>query len=96
MADKRGFPFVSLLNPYIVVAPPKVYLREVLRTFEFVDELQDEQKRIVVPHCMFIQIPVVLNHPLSSILLWHKEHGGGLFRFGRADIPFGELFINKL
>ena len=36
MADKRGFPFVTFLDPYIVVSPPKVYLCEVPRALEFV------------------------------------------------------------
>ena len=54
MADERGFPFVTLLDPYVVVAPPKVYLREVLRPLELVDVLQDEQERVVVPYCVFV------------------------------------------
>ena len=96
MADERGFPFVTFFNPYVVVTPPKVYLREVLQTFELVDELRDEQERVVVPHSVFVQVPVVLNHSLSSVFLWHEEHGGGLFRLGQANIPFGELFVDEL
>ena len=30
VADECGFPFVTFLDPNIVVSPPKVYLREVL------------------------------------------------------------------
>ena len=30
VADECGFPFVTFLNPYVVVAPPEVYLHEVL------------------------------------------------------------------
>ena len=30
MANERGFPFITFLNPYVVVAPPEVYLHEVL------------------------------------------------------------------
>ena len=74
MADERGFPFITFLNPYIVVFPLKVYLCEVLRTLELVDELRDEWERVVVPYSMFIQVPVVLDHPLSSIFLQHEEY----------------------
>ena len=96
MADERGFPLVSLLNPNVVVSPAKVYLCEVLQSLELVDELQDEWKRVVVPNCMLVQVPVVLNHSLSSVFLRHEEYGGSLLRLGWADIPFSKLFINEL
>ena len=54
VADERGFPFVTLLDLYIIVSPPKVYLHEIARSFELVDELQDEQERIVVSHCVLV------------------------------------------
>ena len=75
MADERGFPFVSFFNPYIIVTPPEVYLREVLRTLEFADKLRDERERVVVPHSVLVQVPVVLDHLLSSIFLRHEEYG---------------------
>ena len=96
MADERGFPFISFLNPYVVVSSPKIYLHEVLRTFELVNELRDERERVVVPHGVLVQVPVILNHPLSSVLLRHKEYRGCLFGLGRADIAFRELLIDKL
>ena len=81
MANERGFPFIAFFDPYIIVFPLKIYLHEVLRSLELVDKLQDEQKRVVVSHCMLVQIPVVLNHPLSSVFLWHEEYGRCLFGF---------------
>ena len=39
VADERGFPFVSFFDLYVVVSPSKVYLCEVLRSLELVDEL---------------------------------------------------------
>ena len=96
MANESGLPFITFLNPYIVVSPTEVYLREVLQSLELVDELRDEWERVVVSYCMLVQVPVVLNHPLSTVLLRHEEHGRSLFRLGRADIPFGELFVDEL
>ena len=74
VADEGCFPFITFLNPYVIVSPPKVYLREVLRSLELVDELRDEWKRIVVPHCVLIEVPVVLHHLFSSIFLQHEEY----------------------
>ena len=96
MTYKCGLPFVSFLNADVVVTPPQIDLREVLRSFELIDELRDERERVVVPNRVFVQILIVLHHPLPSILLWYKEYGGGLFGFGWADIPFGELFVDEL
>ena len=96
MANKRGFPFVTFFDPYVVVTPLKVYLCEILRSLELVDKLRDEQEWVIVSYGMLIQVPVVLNHLLSSVSLWHEENGGGLFRLGWADIAFGELFVDKL
>ena len=39
VANERGFPFISFFDPYVVVSPSKVYLCEVLRSLELVDEL---------------------------------------------------------
>ena len=54
VADECGFPFVTFLDPNIVVSPLKVYLREVLQSLELVNELQDERERIVVSYGMLI------------------------------------------
>ena len=96
VADERGFPLVSFLDPYVVITPLKVYLCEVLRSLELVEKLRDEQERIIVPYCVLVQVPIVLNHPLSSIFLWHEEYWRRLFGLGWADIPFGKLFIDEL
>ena len=58
----------------VVVSPSKIDLCEVLRSFEFVDELGDEQERVVVPNCVFVQIPIILDHLLPSIFLRHEEY----------------------
>ena len=96
MADERGFPFITFLDPYVVVTPPEVYLCEVLQSLELVDELRDEQEQVVVSYCMLIQVPVVLNHPLLSVFLRHKEYRGHLFGLGRVNVPCGKLFVDKL
>ena len=75
VADERCFPFIAFLNSYVIVTPLKVYLREVLQSLELVDKLQDEQERVIVSHCVLIEVPVVLHHLLLSVFLWHKEHG---------------------
>ena len=96
MTDECCFPFITFLDLHIVVPPPKVYLREVLRSLELVDELQNERERVIVSYSVLIEVPVVLDHLLSSVFLWHKEYRRCLFRLGRMNIPLGELFINKL
>ena len=96
VANEHSFPFVSFLDSYVIVSPPKVYLHEVLRSLELVDELRDKREGVVISYCMLVQVLVVLNHPLSSVLLWHEEYGRRLFRLGQADIPFGELLVDEL
>ena len=39
VTDEHCFPFVTFLNPYIIVSPSNVYLHEVLRSLELVNEL---------------------------------------------------------
>ena len=96
MTYKSGLPFISFFDMDIVVSPPEIDLREVPRSLELVNELRDERERVVVPNRMFVQIPIILYHLFPTVLLWYKEYGGGLFGFGWADIPFGELFVDEL
>ena len=79
MADEHGFPFVTFLDTDVVVTPPEIDLCEVLGSLELVDELRDERERVVVSYCVLVQVPVILNHPLPSVLLRHEEYRGGLF-----------------
>ena len=74
MTYKCGLPFVSFFDSDVVVSPPKVDLREELRSLELVDELRDERERVVVPNRVFVQILIILYHPLPTVLLWYKEY----------------------
>ena len=96
MAYESGLPFVSFFDMDVVVSPPKVDLSEVLRSLEFVNKLGNEWERVVVLNCMLVQILVVLHHLFPTVLLWHKEYRGSLFRFGWADISLGKLFVDEL
>ena len=96
MTYESSLPFVSFLNSDIVVSPPEIDLCKVLRSFEFIDELRNEWEGVVVPNHVLVQIPVILHHPFSSILLQHEEYRGSLFGLGRANIPFGKLFVDEL
>ena len=75
MTYKCSLPFISFLDTDVVVTPPEIDLREVLRSLEFVDELGDERERVVVPNRVFIQIPIILYHPFPTVFLWNKEYG---------------------
>ena len=75
MTYKSGLPFVSFLDSDVVVSPPEIDLCEVLRSLELIDELRDERERVVVPNRVFVQIPIILYHPLPTVLLQHKEYG---------------------
>ena len=96
MADECCFPFIAFLYLHVVITPPKVYLRKVLRSLELVDELRDEREWVVVPYCVLIKVPVVLHHLLSCVFLRHEEYRRCLLRLGRADVPLGELFVDEL
>ena len=96
MTYKGGLPFISFLYSDIVVPPSKIDLHKELRSFELVDKLRDKGQRVVVPNHMFVQMPIILHHPLVTIFLGYEEDRRRLFGFGWADIPFGKLFINKL
>ena len=74
MTYKRGLPFISFLDLDVVVSPPEIDLREVLRSFELIDELRDEWERVVVPNRMFVQIPIILYHLFSSVLFRYEEY----------------------
>ncbi|KAG5340399.1 hypothetical protein C0989_001817, partial [Termitomyces sp. Mn162] len=56
-AIEGGLPLISLLDAYIVVAPPDIQFSEVLHIPEVVDELRDEGERVAVLHSHDIENP---------------------------------------
>ncbi|KAG5332685.1 hypothetical protein C0989_006724 [Termitomyces sp. Mn162] len=61
VGQEGSLPLISFLNAHIVVTPPDIQFSEVLRTPEVVDELGDEEERVMILYCYGIEYPVVLD-----------------------------------
>ena len=68
--DESGLPLVFLPDANVVGG-----------FLHIVDELWDEGEWIGIPDSVGVQVAVILAWTKGSILLWHKEEGGGLGRF---------------
>ena len=96
MGDEGGFPLVSVFDSYIVISPPNIEFGEDLSVSQFIYEVRDERKGVGVADGVFIDVAVVLARAESSILLFDEEERRGLGGVGRADLPRGEVFVQKV
>ena len=76
--DECCLPFVPFLDANVVIPPLHVHLGEVLGSFQFVNEGQNEGEWVGILDHMFIEVPIVLARAESSILLLDEEERGGL------------------
>ena len=60
---ERGFPFISIADPYIVETPADIQFGEVSRTTELCDQFSDERSWVPVLDHDRIQGSVVLYEP---------------------------------
>ena len=75
MAGESSFPFVAFLDPDVVISPSEIHLGEQLSSLQFLGQLPDKRKRVIVLDCVFIKIAIILYHSLLSILLGTKNTG---------------------
>jgi hypothetical protein len=95
MSDEGAFPLISILDANIVITPSNVKLGEDLSSFEFINEVQDEGKRVGVTGGMGIEISVVLARAEFAILLFHEEERGGLRGFGGSNHSATKVFFQE-
>ena len=79
MGDEGRLPLVTVLDPYVVVPPANVKLGEHFGISEFVYEVGDEGKGVSIANGVFVDIAVVLAGTESTIFLFDKKEGGGLW-----------------
>ena len=96
MTGEGGLPFITILDPDIVISPAEIHVGEQFSSLQFLGQLPDKRERVVVFDRMFIKIAIVLYHPFLSILFRDKEHRGGLRRFPRSDISFWGLIVDEI
>ncbi len=82
---ERGLPLVSLPDSHIVISPPHIQLRKVPGTLQTQHEIVHQRKRVLVLYCDGVQVPIVLDRPERSILLFYEEEGCCERRLGQAD-----------
>ena len=73
-----GLPLISFFDTDVVVPPSYVHLREVLHSFQFVNEGGNEWKWICVLDCLFIEVSIVLARTESSVLFLYEKEWRGL------------------
>jgi hypothetical protein len=67
---------VLISNPYVVVTPSNVELREILGTFESTNDVCNEGEGVSILDGNLVESSVVLDEAEFSILLLDKEDGG--------------------
>ena len=92
---ERCFPLVSLPNVNVVVPPSDVHLREVLSSFQFINEGGDEGQWVCILDRVFIEISIILAGVESSIFLLDEEEQGSLGGSRFPDLARFEMFINE-
>ena len=55
-----GFPFISFLDPYVVISPSDVQFGEILSVFDLVHQFRDQWKEIGILYGPFVQISIIL------------------------------------
>ena len=79
--DEHRFPLVFLLDADVVIAPSNIKLGEQCRVLHIINQLRDEEKRILIADSVGVEILIVLARSQDSILLGHEEKWRGLWRF---------------
>src|ERR1700722_13526419 len=74
--DEGRFPFVTFLDPDIVISPANVELRENLRVFDLIYEFRDQGEGVTILHGQGVELPVILDRSKVTRLLLDEEEGG--------------------
>ena len=70
---ERRLVFVPCLDTDVVVPPSYVQLRVDHGPSQVSDQGSDEGERILIAHCPFVNIPVILYRPQLPVLLFDEE-----------------------
>jgi hypothetical protein len=95
VGDKGCLPLVSVLDPYVVISPPYVYLGKVLGSFEFVEEVGDSRKWVSVSDGILVKLSVVLAGSEGAVFLFDEKERGGLGRNRVADVSFLQVVFDE-
>ena len=94
-ATEGGFPLIAFLDSNVVVPPSYVHFREILGSFQFVNEGGDEGKRVGIFDRVLIEIAIILARSQSTVLFLNKETWGGLGGSGFPNLARLEVFIDE-
>src|SRR4051812_24376350 len=70
-----SFRNVGLSHPQLMIARPKIDLRETSRTTQLIEQVIDARHRILVLHCNCVQPSVINTQSECAVLLLHEEDG---------------------
>ena len=76
--SEGGLPLISFFDVDVVIPPLNIHLGEILGSFQFINEGEDEGEQIGVLDCMLIKISIILARAESSIFLLDEEEQGSL------------------
>ena len=82
-----SFPFVTFLDSNVVISPSHIKLGKYLHILQFVDDIRNKRKWVLVLNGDSIESSIVLHRMQFTILLLYEEGGRGKGRFGRANVP---------
>jgi hypothetical protein len=85
---KGRFPFISFLDPYVVVAPSNIKFREEGRPFYSIDKFWNEGERVAILDGPLIYLSVVLDQSQLPIFLFDEEERGSIRAFRWSDVTF--------
>jgi hypothetical protein len=95
MGEEGALPLISVLDVDVVIAPSNVKFGKDLSSFEFVDEVRDEGKRVGIASGVGVQVSIVLTGAKFTVLFLYKEERGGLGGFGRSDLSATKVFFQE-
>jgi hypothetical protein len=82
------FSLISLLDPYVVVAPPNIEFREEGCSFYSIDKFWNEGERVSILDGPLIHFSVVLDRSQFPVFLFDEEEWGSVRALRWSDISF--------
>src|SRR5713101_2873581 len=86
-----SFPFIAFLDSNIVVAPSYIKLSEDLCILQFIDDIRNERKWVLILDGDGVESSIVLYWMQFTILLLDKEEGRDKGGFGRVNVSVSSL-----
>ena len=95
VGPEGGLPFISFLDPHIVVPPPNVQLGEVPGILDPVDEFLDEGEGVAVLDSVLIELPIVLYWSQGSIPFENEKEWRRHWRVGVTNSARPKVFLDE-